>query len=148
VGDPNNLSFLGGYNLTDVHDGISVIAFGTGTLLGRISGAAISELVRFSWSNGIPTAPPGPWYREIGGNVNAADIEASECGGFFATSNTTKELQVVNVLSTALTEITSYNTTTGDGRGIRYDATLDRVFMVTNKALLIIKPASGTFSCS
>jgi hypothetical protein len=149
IGQPTNISFLGGYNLTDVYDGLSVVAFGTGTLLGRTNGSAISELTRFTvGTSAVPSSPPGPWYREMGGNVNAGDIDASECAGFFATSNSTKELQVVNVHGTALTEFTSYNTTTGDGRGIRYDATLDRVFLVTNKALLIIKPASGTFTCS
>lgn len=149
VSNPNTITLLGGYNLTDVHDGLSVIAFGTGTVLGRVNGAAISELTRFAaGTGGVPSTPPGPWYREMGGNVNAGDIDASECAGFFATSNSTKELQIVNVRGTALTELTSYNTTTGDGRGIRYDANLDRVFVVTNKALLIIKPASGTFTCS
>jgi type II secretory pathway pseudopilin PulG len=149
IGNPASMAFLGGYNLTDVYDGLSVVAFGTGTLLGRTNGSAISELTRFTvGTSAVPSSPPGPWYREMGGNVNAADIEASECAGFFATSNGTKELQVVNVRGTALTEFTFYNTTTGDGRGIRYDATLDRVFMVTNKALLIIKPASGTLSCT
>lgn len=148
VGNPANISMIGGYNLTDVYDGLSVVAFGVGTLLGRTNGSPISELTKFAVGTAaLPPSSPGPWYREIGGNVNAADIEASECAALLATSNGTKELQVVNVDGTSLTELATYNTTTGDGRGIKYDATLDRVFMVTNKALLIIKPASGTWTC-
>ena len=148
VGHPTNITFLGGYNLTVVYDGLSVVAFSEGTLLGRTNGPPISELTKFDIGTAaVPPSSPGPWYREMGGNVNAAGIDASECAGFFATSNTTKELQVVNVSDTSLDELANYNTTTGDGRGLLYDASLDRVFMVTNKALLIINPASGTWIC-
>ncbi|OGJ63797.1 hypothetical protein A3C37_01755 [Candidatus Peribacteria bacterium RIFCSPHIGHO2_02_FULL_53_20] len=147
VADPANISFLGGYNLTDVHNGLSLHAFGSGTLVGRTGGSAIDELVRFSWSSGVPSAPPGPWYRELGGNAEAMVMENSECAVFIATTNSTKELQVVNGRNISLAEFTSYNTTTGDGRGITYDVTLDRVFMTTNKALLIFQPATGAWTC-
>ncbi|TSC59380.1 MAG: Uncharacterized protein Greene041662_527 [Candidatus Peregrinibacteria bacterium Greene0416_62] len=147
VANPANISFLGGYNLTDVHNVLSVYAFGTGTLIGRTGGSAIDELVRFSWSSGVPSAPPGPWYREMGGNTEAMAMDPSECAVFVATTNTTKELQVVNGRNTSLTEFASYNTATGDGRGITYNATLDRLFMTTNKALLIFQPATGSWTC-
>lgn len=147
VADPANISFLGGFNVTDTHDGLSIVAFGSGTLVGRTSGAAIDELVRFNWGSGTPVAPPGPWYRELGGNAESMTMENSECAVFLATTNTTKELQVVNGRNTSLAEFTSYNTATGDGRGIAYDATLDRLFMTTNSALLIFQPAPGAWTC-
>lgn len=148
VADSANISFLGGYNLTDVHDGIAILAFGTGTLMGRVAGAAIDELIRFALgSNPVPSTPPGPWYREIGGDVNAMAMDVSECAAFLATTNATKELQIVNGRNTSLAEFTSYNTTTGDGRGITFDPALDRLFMVTNKALLIFQPAAGPWTC-
>jgi hypothetical protein len=144
---PTNIFLIGGYNLTDVQDGIAALAFGTGTIIGRVDGAAIDELVKFSVGKSAVPTSPGPWYREMGGNVNAAAVEPAECAGFFATTNTTKELQIVNVYRTSLAELTSYDTDTGDGRGLLYDASRDRVYLLTNKALLIFKPAAGPWAC-
>ena len=151
VGDrttPSNTTFLGGYNLTDVHDGLSVIAHGTGVVLGRADGAAVSELAKFTVaSNPVPSSP-GPWYREMGGSVNALTTDTIGCYVWAATSNPTKELQVVSLPGNSLSEVSSYNTATGNGRGILYDQDRDRVYMLTNKSLLIFKPSSSPNPCT
>ncbi len=138
-----------GYNVTDTMDGSAVRVAGTSAVLGRLNGSSIEELVLFDVKKRpVPLPPPGPWYRDMGGSVNGLAVDILGCYAWVATDNASKELQIVSLRNTSLPEASSYNTTTGDGRGVFYDATRDRAYLLTNKAFLIIQPSSSNGTCT
>jgi len=144
VADPTQLALAPGegYNLADTPDGTAVAAQGAYVLLGRNAGSVTEELDLFDIS-GSPVPVSAPWTDEVGANVNAVDADPTATYGFAATDNDTKELIVLNIANFAAggqPEATSYNTSTGKGRGVHYSPMHDRVFLLTNKAFLILKP--------
>jgi len=149
---PANISFPvnQGYNATDTPDGTAIAITGTSAVLGRANGSSIEEMLLFEMEGGggYDVPPPGPWFHEAGGGVNDIALDPTGCYAFLATSFATKDMQAVKLPDTALPEADSYDTSTGFGRGIYYDITRDRVYMVTDSALLIFKPGSGSNSCS
>jgi hypothetical protein len=135
-----------GANATDVQDGLAIATAGTGALLGRMDGQAIEELALYPLSlTGAPPNGSGPWLDEIGGAVNGLAMDLPGSCAFAATGNPTKELIM---LSPSLLqsgnpnfERALYDATTGDGRGVMYDAASNRVYLLTNSALHILQPA-------
>ncbi|MFH1443994.1 MAG: hypothetical protein ABIG34_01220 [Candidatus Peregrinibacteria bacterium] len=146
VFDPTELSVaLGeGFNLTDVHDALSVATVNDDLLLGRRSGEAIEELILFDISTGaIPSSPPGPWYQEIGGSVPSLVTEPGGRYAFVATDNIAAQLQVADLAAFRDGQfpiVTSATTLTGGGRAVAYDAQRDRVLLATDRGVLLYRP--------
>ncbi len=134
-----------GANATDIQDGQAVAVAGTGALLGRANGAAIEELLLYPLSlTGAPSASTGPWVHEIGGSVNGLAMDLPGSCAFAATGNPTKELIMLSpsvLKAGGSPERATYNATTGDGRGVTYDFANNRVYLLTNSALHIFRPA-------
>jgi hypothetical protein len=146
----SNILSLGGYNLTDrTLDGMSVAVSGTSALIGTMRGTSIDELVLFDLeSGGVPSPPPGPWYHEGSGSIVAIDTDPTRCFAFFAAESSPKALQIINLRNkSTLAEYTSYNSTTGPGRAIQYDLPRDRLFLTTDRSLLIFRPGASTGTC-
>lgn len=147
VFDPEDLALAssGGYNLTDVHDGLAVATVGEYVLLGRRSGEVIEELVLFSLSGGpVPAPPPGPWYQEIAGDVTGIDAEPGARYAFIATNNDAAELQVIDLARFAQGQtpvVETANPDAGGGRAVAYDMQNDRIILATDRAVLVYTPA-------
>lgn len=138
-----------GYNATDVQDGTSIAVSGTSAVLGRSFGSVIEELMLLDLEGGggFPAPPPGPWFHEVGGSVNDMVLDPTGCLAFVASDFNEEEFQIVRIRRTLLPEVAVYNATSGAGRGIAYDTARDRVFLVTNTAMHVLKPASGSIAC-
>ena len=134
-----------GYNLTDVQDALATAATGTSAIVGRTSGSAIEELVLFDLEKGAaPTPPPGPWYYDVGGTVNAVSIAPGGQYAFLACAIGGKHLDIVNLRKLQwgqAAETASLTVASGLGRGILYDPWKDRVYLVTDKGFHIIRPS-------
>ncbi len=150
VGDINNPAAMqlpsgSGYNLTDVQDALAAAATGTSAIVGRTSGSAIEELVLFDLEAGAaPTPPPGPWYYEVGGTVNALSIAPGGQFAFLACAIGGKHLDIVNLRKLQwgqAAQVGAMTVSSGLGRGILYDPWKDRVYLVTDKGFHIIKPS-------
>ena len=142
---------LGGYNLSDrTLNGVSIAVAGTSAVLGTLRGTSIQEMVLFDLEQGgVPAPPPGPWYHEGSGSVVGIDMDSSRCYTFLAADSGRKALQVVNMhLKASLPEVSAYDSTYGKGRGLLYDVVRDRLFLVTDRALLIFRPASAPSACA
>jgi hypothetical protein len=145
VFDPADLQFAagGGYNVTDTPDGTSIAALGDYVLLGRNQGDVTEELHLFDISQS-PVPPSAPWNAETGESVNALDADPTSTYAFAANNHDSQELIVLNVATFAAGGnpiVETYDTTTGDGRGVTYDILHDRVFLMTNTAFIILKPS-------
>jgi len=139
----------GTFNLTDrTLNGIAIAVSGTSAILGTEKGTSISEMALFSVGSGVPSALPGPWYHETSGSLLDVDMDPYRCYTFVAVSSGRKAFQVVNMRNkTTLPELYSYNSSTGLGRGLTYDAVRDRVFVTTDSAILIFSPAASGGNC-
>lgn len=144
-----NLSLLGGYNLSDrTLDGTAIAISGTSALLGTEKGASIQEAVLFDITGGGIPSGSGPWYREGSGSVVGLDIEPTRCYGFIAAQSGHRALQVFHVRDKAsLTELTTYNSSTGFGRSVLYDMRRDLVIFSTDSAIILFRPGSYTGLC-
>lgn len=150
VGSGSNPVMLGGYNLSDrTLNGVSIAVAGTSAVLGTQRGTSIQEMVLFDLEQGgVPTPPPGPWYREGSGSLVGIDMDSSRCYAFLAADSGHKALQVVNMhLKASLPEVSSYDSSTGKGRGIFYDIVRDRLFFVTDRGFLIFRPGAAPSAC-
>jgi hypothetical protein len=145
----SNLVLLGGYNLSDrTLDGVSIAISGTSALLGTLKGSSIQEAVLFDIEGGGIPGSPGPWYHEGSGSVVGLDIEPSRCYAFIAAESGRKALQIFNVRDkSSLTELVTYNSTTGLGRSVLYDMRRDRIFLATDSSILIFRPGTYTGVC-
>lgn len=152
ITDSSNVSFPSnqGYNATDTNDGTAIAVTGTAAVLGRTNGTSIDEIIKFDLEGGggWPAPPPGPWFHEVGGNVNDIAIDPTGCYAFLATEFATADMKVVHLASEALAASDTYDSSTGFGQAIIYDISRDRLFMMTDQSLLIFSPGSGTNSCS
>ncbi|MDO8468650.1 MAG: hypothetical protein Q7S29_02725 [Candidatus Peribacter sp.] len=146
VFDPADLSIAQGegYNLTDVHDALSVATVNDDLLLGRRNGDGIEELVLLDLSNGaIPSSSPGPWFQEIGGSVPSLVAEPGGRFAFIATDNISAQLQVADLAKFRAGQfpvVATATTLTGGGRAIAYDAQRDRVLLATDRGILLFRP--------
>lgn len=144
------ITLAGGYNLSDrTLDSMAIAVSGTSALLGSAKGTSIQEMVLFDLeSGGVPVPPPGPWYHEGSGSVVGLDMDPTRCYGFISALSGRKAFQVFNLQNKAtLAEITTYNSSTGLGRGLLYDAFKDRVYLITDRSLIIMRPATATGTC-
>ena len=144
-----SLSSVPGYNLSDRTLDAQVIAVtGTSAVLGTLKGS-IQEMVVFNLQSQVPAvSASGPWYHEGSGSVVGADMDRSRCYAFVAADSGRKALQVVLLRDTSsLTELATYNATTGKGRSVLYDPVRDRVILSTDQAVLIFSPATSTGTC-
>lgn len=149
IESPADIQLLGGYNLSDrTLDATAVAVFGTSAILGTAKGT-IQEAVLFDLeSGGIPTPPPGPWYHEGSGSVVGIAMDPVRCYGFLAAQSGRKAFQVFNMRDkTSLAELATYTSTTGLGRGLTYELSRDRVYVITDRSLLIFRPATATGVC-
>ncbi len=143
------LASVPGYNLGDrTLDAQSIALVGTSAILGTLKGS-IQEMVLFSVRPKVPAvSSPGPWYHEGSGSVVGAAMDPSRCVGFLSADSGRKALQVVHVRDTStLTELATYNSSSGKGRGVLYDPVRDRVILLTEQAVIIFRPAASTGSC-
>ncbi|MDD5739234.1 MAG: hypothetical protein PHO20_00510 [Candidatus Peribacteraceae bacterium] len=144
--DPTDLSFASGegYNLTDVHDALSVVTVNDDLLLGRRNGEAIDELVLLDLSNGaVPSSPPGPWFQEIGGSVPSLIAEPGGRFAFIATDNIAAQLQVADIAKFRAGQfpiVATATTLTGGGRAVAYDAQRDLGLLATDRGILLYRP--------
>lgn len=144
LGSSGSMTVLGGFNLTDgTWDGQSVAVSGTSALLGREKNAQ-TELILFDVRRGVVPSTPGQWYHEGSGSLVGVDLDGKSCYGFVAAKSGRKALQVVRVQDKTLTELATYNSTTGEGRGLLYDPTRDKVFLLTDSAMLVFRPSGTT----
>jgi len=75
-------------------------------------------------------------------------MDPSRCYGFVSALSNRKAFQVFNVRNkSTLAELTTYTSTTGVGRGLVYDLIRDRVYLITDRSLLVMKPATATGVC-
>ena len=143
VFDPADLQFVtgGGYNVPDTSDGTSIATFGDYVLLGRTNGAVTEELHLFDISQSpVPTG--APWNAETAEMVNALDADPTATYAFASTNHISQELLVLDIATFAAGGnplVETYDTTTGNGRGVTYDIGHDRVFLMTNTAFIILK---------
>lgn len=146
--DATSPSFLeyatlsGSYNLTDVSDGLSVQAHADYALVGTANVDIAEEIALFDISPNVLSVD-GPWLFEAGAAVNGVDMDLTETYGFIAAENDGKEFSVVDIATFAgggAPEIATYDTDTGYGRGVYYSWELDRAFLMTNTAVIILKP--------
>ncbi len=138
-----------GYNLSDrTLDSQAIAVTGTSAIIGSLKGS-IQEMVLFNARPKVPTlTSTGPWYHEGSGSVVGIAMDPSRCVGFLAADSGRKALQVVHVRDTAsLTELTTHTSTTGKGRGVLYDPVRDRVFLLTDQAVVIFRGAASTGTC-
>jgi hypothetical protein len=145
-----NITLLGSYNLSDrTLDAVSIAISGTSALLGTMKGSSIQEAVLFTLQyEVVPDPPPGPWYHEGSGSIVGVAMDPTHCYGFLAAASGRKAFQVFNMHDkSSLTELATYNSTTGLGRSILYDYPRDRVFVGTDTALLIFRPGASTGTC-
>lgn len=146
----SNISYKGIYNLSDrTSDGQSIAISGTSALIGTTKSASLQEVVLLDLENAdVPAPPPGPWYHEGSGSVVGLAIDPSRCYGFIAALSGKKAFQVFNIRNkSTLAELTTYNSSTGLGRGVLYDPTKDRVYVITDQAFLIFRPGTYTGTC-
>ena len=133
----------GGYNVPDTPDGTSVTAFGGYVLLGRIQGDLTEELHLFDVSESpVPTA--APFNAETGQSVNALDAEPTGAYAFAATEHDNQELIVLDIdtfVGGGNPIVDVWDTGTGLGRGVTYDSLHDRVILLTNTAVILLKPS-------
>jgi Tfp pilus assembly protein PilV len=145
-----SLTLIGGYNLTDrTLNGTKIAVSGTSAVLGTQASASIQEMVLFSLgsSGGIPSGS-GPWYHDASGSVMGLSMDPYRCYTFIAASTGKKAFQVVDMRNKAsLPELYSYNSTSGLARGLGYDLVRDRVYLLTDSAFLIFKPAVSSGTC-
>jgi hypothetical protein len=151
VTNPADLRYItnSDFNITSTEAGRSIATSGTAALLGRQKGS-IQELAMFDIRNGggSPPPSPGPWYYEGSGSLVGLDVDGSNCYAFLAADSSTKAVQVVHVKSTATPPLSSYTSTSGQARGLHYDPSRDRLFVITRRAFLIFQPSSSASSCS
>lgn len=78
---------------------------------------------------------------DLAGNGNDLDSDPYGCYNFIATGNSSKELQVRSV-EPGLTELTSANLSTGQGRAVHYNAVEDQLYVATESGVYIYDPGS------
>jgi hypothetical protein len=145
---PTDGSPAGGYNLSDSsNDGLSIALTGTYALLGRSRGTSISEMVVLTVKKGGLPTTPGPYYYESSGSVLSLDADPSGCYGFLATEQKWRALQVVNVRNTSLPLVSSYTLSSGQGRGVFYDAVRDQAYLMTDDDIRRFEPAAPPSAC-
>jgi hypothetical protein len=146
-----SLALVGAYNLTDrTLNGTAIALAGTSAILGTQAGSSIQEMVLFDiGTGGVPTGSSGgPWYHEASGSVVGAAIDPYQCYGFLGVSSGHKALQVVDIRSKAtLPQLASYDSATGLGRSLAYDVVRDRLYLMTDSAVLIFKPSAVGGTC-
>lgn len=143
------LSSVPGYNLSDrTLDGQTIAITGTSAILGTLKGS-IQEAVVFNVRPPVPSVTSsGPWYHEGSGSIVGASMDRSRCYGFLAADSGRKAFQVMLLRDTSsLTELATYNSSSGKGRSVRYDPVRDRVILSTEQAVLIFKGATSTGTC-
>jgi hypothetical protein len=136
------------FNITGSDVARSIAISGTASLLGRQK-SAIQEMTLQNTANGPGNPPPspGPWYHEGSGSVVGIDLDPGECFAFLATDSSIKAVQVADIRNLTLPELTTYNSTSGPGRGLLYDSVRDKLFVVTRKGLLIFQAGSSPGLC-
>ena len=147
VFDPNSIQNApgNGYNLIDVHDGISIDGCGTGVLLGRMNGGVIEEFILFDTADGaVPSPPPGPFYYEMAGAVQDIECEPGGRDVFVASDFDSKELSVIRPSGIVVGQSAeaTYFDAPEMGYGVSYDLSRDRLFFVTSNTLYIFKPGN------
>ena len=146
VYDPSDLQFApsgGGYNLPDTPNGTAIVGSNGYVILGRQQGDITDELHIFDISES-PVPSTAPFNAEAGSTVNALDAEPTGTYAFAANEHDSQELVVLDMdtfLSGGNPIVDVWDTSTGLGRGVYYDATHDRVFLLTNTAIVLLKPS-------
>lgn len=144
VYDPLDLQFApsgGGYNLPDTPNGSAIVGSNGYIILGRQQGDITDELHIFDVSES-PVPSAAPFNAEAGSTVNALDAEPTGTYAFAATEHDSQELVVLDIdtfVSGGNPIVDVWDTSTGLGRGVHYDALHDRVFFMTNTAVLLLK---------
>jgi len=144
VYDPLDLQFApsgGGYNLPDTPNGTAIVGSNGYVILGRQQGDITDELHIFDVSES-PVPSDAPFNAEAGNTVNALDAEPTGTYAFAATEHDSQELVVLDMdtfVSGGNPIVDVWDTSTGLGRGVRYDALHDRVFLMTNTAVILLK---------
>jgi hypothetical protein len=135
-------------NVSGTEDGLAMAVSGTAALLGRSRGSGIQEFVMFEIpsSGGAPTAD-GPWYHEMSGSVVGLAADPSGCYAFAATRQAWKAFQVLRMRDLSLTEVGAYTLGANAGKRLTYDFVTDRVFLISDDTLYILKPGTATGSC-
>ena len=71
-------------------------------------------------------------------------IDPYQCYGFLGVSSGHKALQIVDIRNkSSLPQLFSYDSSNGLGRGLAYDLVRDRIYLMTDSAVLIFKPGSS-----
>lgn len=144
ISDPSNVVEHAAYNATSVEDGLGARLAGTGFYVARSTGAS-DEYVLITGSGGWPSTDPAKSFgANIGGGVNAMDMDPLGCYAFLATSNTSKELQIRSARYKTVDEEAYEDHTTGNGRGIYYDVTTDNLYLATESGFYVYEPGASS----
>lgn len=148
VADPSAISFLGSVNLSGTEDGLSMALAGTSTVLGRAKGGSTSEFTLFNIKSGGVPDSPGPWYQEASGSLVAVDVDPTQCYAFTALQSGHHALEIIKIKNlSSLPLAASYDSASGLGRGLQYDPVRDRLYLLTDKGFLIMKPGNPPANC-
>lgn len=142
-------------NVNEESFGLTVQAINEYALLGRSSAVVTGEAVLFDISS-TPPISSSPEFWNVGAPVTAVDMDVAETYGFLATENEGKQFIVMHIddwmnddPSIPSPEVAYASSTvpglpddinTGFGRGIYYSWEHDRVFLMTQKGVLIFEP--------
>ncbi|HVW66509.1 MAG TPA: hypothetical protein VHA78_02140 [Candidatus Peribacteraceae bacterium] len=145
-----SISIAGGYNLSGTYDASAIAVSGTSALLGTLQTGS-QNMVMFDISdasNGVPTPPPGPWYYNASGSVLGLAMDPNHCYAFVGAATGHKAFQVVDMRNkSSLPQLYSYDSSYGKGRSVAYDPVSDRIYLMTDNAVLIFQPGTGGTSC-
>lgn len=145
-----SVALIGGYNLSDrTLNGTAIAVSGTSAIIGTQAGAATQEMVMFDiGTGGIPGGSSGPWYHETSGSLLGISMDPYRCYTFLSVGSGHKAFQIVDMRNKAsLPELYSYDSATGLARGVAYDLVRDRVYVLTDSAVLIFKPSAIGGTC-
>ena len=143
------LTPFNGYNLSDrTFDGLTIAVAGTSAILGTQRDPLTQEMVLFDVKNGVTGVTPA-WYYEASGSVVGIDMDPNRCYAFLSVFSGHNAFQVVNMRNkTTLPRLNSqYDSASGLSRGLVYDPLRDRVYVLTDNAVIIFKPAAAGATC-
>ena len=112
------------YDLSGTADATTITGYGQYVLIGRTTGEV--DLIDIS----SPTVPSVVSTFAAGAQVNDIDVGVNNTRAFLATTNSTKEFQVINLtIPTSLTLLGSYDAP-GALNGVKYSATQNITYVV------------------
>jgi len=138
ISDPANPSMAGSYNLSDIHDSLSIIGFNNTILVGRSNG----EVAIFDVSTLNSPILSGT-YNGFSEAINDISLGNDNNYAFLASNADNAEFQVIDISTPANPASIGFLDISGDLNGVAYHGDKDRAFAVgenNSKELTVIAP--------